>query len=415
MYATVWLDRETFTSIVDYCRALPSFREPEAAEDDQAIEITSSELPNLGEYVTGSASIALDSVSVKFTGSLDACTSIFDLGLSGRMRRTPQVSVEHEGVPVPTDPADTVEVPATADVGVSYMHFRARTLRTGLFVDAHAMLTLRSMSGPPEHKQRVLNALFPIIGLEDGARVDVVGGGEVRLTSLDDRVVVLPPGHDTPDVFLPLLHEGKTALSFDAKRGWLTLYRFESAAELQVRALAVVEALGRGRVTESRAGYGLARADYDVLREATGDLVGDWWVFFTTQGGLSVSDLVDAPEHLSAEMTSLEVGFDVELPVVGETSVGANVEREADGGFRYRLRFYRNYESEEERPDLREERPSETPEGQALLPYLKALEDEALDGVGPSDWVPPAEDLAMAALLRLWGGGRDLIDYDYEE
>lgn len=412
MHSTTWLDRETFTTIVDYLRARPSFHEAEAFEDDEVVDIKATQLPDLGEYVKGTASIALNSISVTFTGSLDACVRLFDLGLSGKVERTPLVSIEFEGV-ASSSPA-VVEADGL-DLSVSYSHHPARTLRTGLFVDAHTQLRIRPTSGAQEVRLSTLKALCPATGLGASVRIVMSEDGKGSLTAPDDGFVVLSrPQHD-PELFLPVLREGKAALGFDAARMWLTVYRFEAAEELQERALDIVEALGRERIAEAEASYAVARADYDALRVETEDLEGKWSVLFRTQGGISVSELVDAPESLPEEMMGLEVGFDVTLPVVGETYVTVNAEREADGSFRYRLRFYRDYESDDERPDIREQRPSQTPEGRELLPYLEELEGKALDGLAPRDWAPPAEDLAIEALLRLWGDGRDLIDHQYEE
>lgn len=181
------------------------------------------------------------------------------------------------------------------------------------------------------------------------------------------------------------------------------------------RAGGFIEAMGRHRVTHAVAGYTLKLEKYEALCRSAEGIRGKWEAGLAVERVYSVLDLAQQPEKVPDTVIELTSGFETHIPVTGRTVVGVDVERAADGDFRYRLRFYLDYESEDEQPDIREQRPSETAEGQSLLPYLRELEDEALDGKGPRDWVPWAEGLAMEAHLLLWGDGRDLIDYDYEE
>ena len=402
MYATTWLDQETFAAIADYCRRLPSFREPDEGEENEAVELTAQALPDLQNHLPAGGGLVAGSVSIKLTGSLSACAHLYDLGSSGKIEHTPRVRVHFTGLLSPSTPSDA------AGVDVVYSYHCAHDDRKGRPIDAYTRLDVRPTSGTPGQRRDLVGALAERLKLP--ASFD----GEGKLLVSGDRVALVSEPYREPYAFLEPVREGRVAVEFDPARVSLIIYRSQSVVDLQERALGLVEALGQEHITEVTASYTVSRSTYDAIREAAANLDGEWWVMFMTKGGYSVSDFVDAPERIPAEVNSLEVGFDVSLPVVGETHIGVDAERESGGSFRYRLRFYRDYEHGYDRPGVREVRPSETEEGRGL-PFLRELEDEALEGVGSQDHVASAEDLAMHALLRQWGGGRDIIDHDYEE
>ncbi len=407
MYATTWLDRETFTAIVDYCRALPTFEEPDSEQKEEEVKLTSSAgLPDLGGYAIAREEV----MGLTFAGALDACIRLFDLGVEGRVDEIPSVRVKLKADPSAEDPV--MELAAEVSYAYRRRSIIRRGKRKGEVFAAHTELSAGTTAGTPEQGRGVLAAIIGTLGLSEAIRVEADEDGTCRLVSLDEGFGVVHrfgAGMLEPN---PILSEGRTAVRISTCGTWVVVQR--PAPEAQPRALNLIEALGRHRVSGAMAFYVSRRDEYDRLRGATKEIRGKWRVSFTTRGGYSLADLADTPERIPDEVNSLKVGCDVSLPVVGETHVGVDAEREPDGTFRYRLRFYPDYEHGYDRPDVREVRPSETEEGRGL-PFLRELEDEALEGVGPRDHMASAEDLAMHALFRQWGEGHDIIDYDYEE
>lgn len=417
MYATVWLDRETFISIIEYCRARPGYHELDADENDESVSLVETELPDLAAYDGPGQSIQF--ISLVYSGSLSACTRLFELGRSGEIDHPPSIEIRLKGVRFSADGA------ARGGAVVSYQSLRGFTARNGSVVDPMTKLEFIAIGGDAESRGRMLDLFLEKVGAGGDVRVEADGEGGHRIVSSEERYAILTRPYGGTEPAQSALREERVTLAFGLdsrsyhEQSYIGAHGLPKE-ELQEYALSIIDTLGRDHVKTARASWVTKdREVYDAFRGTTGDVVGEWRIHLITKGGFSVSDLVEAPERLPEEMTYVEVGFDVELPVVGLTYVAVEAERERGHAFGYRLRFYERFDFDDyerkEWPDLREQRPSETSGGQPLLPFLREVEDEALVGKGPRDWVAPAEDLAMLALFRLWGDGRDLIDYDYEE
>lgn len=106
VYATIWIDRETFATIVRYCAAQSGF--DEAGHDEMRVRLSEAVPPDImftPVFFTRPGSDPVALISVSFEGEAEACAELFLRGLTERQKTpTVRVGMAHEGEAVLANP-----------------------------------------------------------------------------------------------------------------------------------------------------------------------------------------------------------------------------------------------------------------------------------------------------------------------